>query len=55
MIEGEIYKHGVRSPLLKCLSRIEDIEIMKEIHVGLCGSHIGFRPLLGNVFRQGFY
>jgi hypothetical protein len=28
---------------------------MKEIHVGLCGSHIGSRPLLGKVFRQGFY
>jgi hypothetical protein len=28
---------------------------MKEIHVGLCGAHIGSRPLLGKVFRQGFY
>jgi hypothetical protein len=28
---------------------------MKEIHVDLCGSHIGSRPLLGKVFRQGFY
>jgi hypothetical protein len=28
---------------------------MKEIHADLCGSHIGSRPLLGKVFRQGFY
>jgi hypothetical protein len=28
---------------------------MKEIHAGLCGSHIGSRPLLGKKFRQGFY
>jgi hypothetical protein len=28
---------------------------MKEIHAGLYGSHIGSRPLLGEVFRQGFY
>jgi hypothetical protein len=28
---------------------------MKEIHAGLYGSHIGSRPLLGKVFRQGFY
>jgi hypothetical protein len=55
MIEGELYKHGVCSPLLKCLSRTEGIELMKEIHAGLCGSHIGSRPLFGNVFRQGFY
>jgi hypothetical protein len=28
---------------------------MNEIHAGLCGAHIGSRPLLGKVFRQGFY
>jgi hypothetical protein len=28
---------------------------MKEIHAGLYRSHIGSRPLLGKVFRQGFY
>jgi ribonuclease HI len=55
IIEGELYKHGVCSPLLKCLSRTEGIELMKEIHAGLCGSHIGSRPLLGKVFRQVFY
>jgi hypothetical protein len=55
IIEGELYKHGVCSPLLKCLSRTEGIELMKEIHAGLCGCHIGSRPLLGKVFRQGFY
>jgi ribonuclease HI len=55
LIEGELYKHGVCSPLLKCLSRTEGIELMKEIHAGLCGSHIGSRPLLGKVFHQGFY
>jgi ribonuclease HI len=55
IIEGELFKHGVCSPLLKCLSRAEGVELMKEIHVGLCGSHIGSRPLLGKVFRQGFY
>jgi hypothetical protein len=55
IIEGELYKHGVCSPLLKCLSRTEGIEVMKEIHAGLCGFHIGSRPLLEKVFRQGFY
>jgi hypothetical protein len=55
IIEGELYKHRVCSPLLKCLSRAEGIELMKEIHAGLCGSHIKSRPLLGKVFRQGFY
>jgi hypothetical protein len=28
---------------------------MKEIHARLCGDHIRSSPLLGKVFRQGFY
>jgi hypothetical protein len=55
IIEGELYKEGVCSPLLKCLSRAEGQELMKEIHAGLCRAHIGSRPLLGKVSRQGFY
>jgi hypothetical protein len=55
IIEGELYKQGVCSPSLKCLSRTEGQELMKEIHAGLCGAHVGSRPLLGKVFRQGFY
>ena len=54
IIEGELYKHGVCSPLLKCLSRTEGQEL-GEIHARLCGAHIGSRPLLGKVFRQYFY
>jgi hypothetical protein len=50
IIEGELYKQGVCSPLLKCLSRTEGQELMKEIQTGLCGAHIGSRPLLGKVF-----
>jgi hypothetical protein len=30
-------------------------ELIKEIHAGLCGAYIGSMPLLGMVFRQGFY
>jgi hypothetical protein len=55
IIEGELYKQGVCSPLLKCFSRTEGQELMKEIHARLCRAHIGSRSLLGKVFRQGFY
>jgi hypothetical protein len=55
IIEGELYKQGVCSPLLKCLSRTEGQELMKEIHTGLCRAHIGSRSLLGKIFRQEFY
>jgi hypothetical protein len=55
IIEGELFKQGVCSPLLKCLSKAKGHELMKEIHSRICGAHIGSRPLLGKVFRQGFY
>jgi hypothetical protein len=55
IIEGELYKEGVCSPLLKCVSRDEGQELIREIHSGLCGSHIGPRALLGKIFCHGFY
>ena len=55
IIEGELYKEGVCSPLLKCVSRDEGQELIREIHSGLCGSHIGPRALQGKIFHQGFY
>ena len=53
--EGELFKSGVTSPWLKCISTTEGIELLKEIHSGFCGSHIGFRQLVSKAFRQGFF
>jgi hypothetical protein len=55
IIEGELFKQGVCSPLLKCISTAKGQELMKKIHLGICRAHIGSRPLLGKIFRQGFY
>jgi ribonuclease HI len=41
IIEGELYKHGVCSPLLKCLSRNEGHELMKEIMQDCVGPTLG--------------
>jgi ribonuclease HI len=46
IIEGELYKQGVCSPLLKCLSRTEGQELMKEIQTGICRARIWSRSLL---------
>jgi len=53
--EGELFNSGVTSPWLKCISTTEGIELLKEIHSGFCGSHIGFRQLVSKAFRQGFF
>jgi hypothetical protein len=38
IIEGELFKGGVYSPLLKYLFRTEGQELMKDIHSGICGN-----------------
>ena len=45
IINGVLYKKGVVQPLLKCISQSEGIELLQEIHSGICGSHIGSRAL----------
>jgi hypothetical protein len=54
IIEGELYKEGVCSPLLKCISRDEGQDLIREIHSGLCGSHTGPMAFLGKVICKGF-
>ena len=39
---------------LMCISQEEGLELLAEIHGGICGSHIGSRALAGKAFRQGF-
>ena len=55
LIEGELYKSGVVAPWLRCIATTEGQELLNEIHSGLCGSHIGLRPLVAKAFRQGFF
>jgi hypothetical protein len=50
MIEGDLYRQGVCSPLLKCISRDEGQELIREIYSGICGSHLGPQALLGKKF-----
>ena len=55
MSEGELCKSGVVAPWLKCITIAEGQELLKEIHSGLCRSHIGIRPLVPQAFRQGSF
>jgi len=55
IIDGILYKKGVVQPLLRCVSQSEGSELLQEIHLGSCGSHIGPRALSVKAIRQGFY
>jgi hypothetical protein len=55
IIRDELYKTSVVGPLLRCLSRDEDKELLVQVHSGVCGCHLGARALIAKVFKQGFY
>ena len=53
--QGELYKSGVVPPWLKCIPVAQGVELLNEIHSGICGSHIRIKPLAAKAFRQGFF
>ncbi|GMH01946.1 hypothetical protein Nepgr_003785 [Nepenthes gracilis] len=55
ILNGRLYRRGYSAPLLKCLTPEEADYALAEVHLGLCGSHIGGKNLAFNVMRQGFY
>jgi ribonuclease HI len=55
VVNGEQYKLGVTKPWLRCITSEKGLELLKEIHIGFCGAHIGTRALAGKEIKQGFY
>jgi hypothetical protein len=55
VVNGELYKSGVTEPWLRCITSEKVVEILKKIHSGCCGAHIGTRALAGKTIKQGFY
>jgi hypothetical protein len=55
IIDEILYKNGVVQPVLKCISQTKGKELLQEIHIGICGSHIGPHGLSAKALRQGFY
>lgn len=55
LINGNLYKKGVVAPLLECIPQTKGLELLHEIHSGLCDSHIAARSLSAKAIRQGFY
>jgi hypothetical protein len=40
---------------MKCVTLDEGCAILQDVHVGICGSHVGARSLVGKTYMQGFY
>ena len=52
---GSLYKRGFFTPILKCIAKEDADYVLREVHEGVCGNHIGTRALAGKVLRQGYY
>jgi hypothetical protein len=55
IIDGQLYKRSTSGIFMKCISQVDGIEILREIHEGECGHHAAARSLVAKAFRHGFY
>ena len=55
MMEGELMKRGFSHPLLTCVSQEDGLYVIKEIHEGICGRHMGGFGVAALALRQGYY
>ncbi|XP_038678408.1 uncharacterized protein LOC119979856 [Tripterygium wilfordii] len=55
LIDGELYRRFFTLPYLRCLAPREADYTLREVHEGICGSHIGRRTLSYQVLRCGYY
>jgi hypothetical protein len=55
IVGNELYRTSISGLLLRCISKTEGQEILQDVHVGICGGHIGARTLAAKALRQGFY
>ena len=53
--KGSLYKRGFFTPFLKCIPGEDTEYVLREVHEGICGNHIGARTLARKVLRQGYY
>ncbi|KAL0449088.1 UNVERIFIED_CONTAM: hypothetical protein Slati_1465200 [Sesamum latifolium] len=52
---GVLYKKSFTYSLLRCLAQEEGLHVLKEIHDGCCGSHIGTWALANKALRAGYF
>ncbi|GKV44680.1 hypothetical protein SLEP1_g51842 [Rubroshorea leprosula] len=55
LVNEVLYKRSFSLPLLYYLNPYEAKYALREVHEGVCGSHIGARTLAHKVLRQGYY
>ena len=53
--KGSLYKRGFFTSILKCIAGKDTEYVLRDVHEGVCGNHIGAQALAEKVLRQGYY
>ncbi|XP_057756482.1 uncharacterized protein LOC130975760 [Arachis stenosperma] len=54
-IQGQLFKKGLSQSLLRCLHPEQTDYVLREVHEGCCGHHIGGKALARKLIRAGYY
>ncbi|XP_022851921.1 uncharacterized protein LOC111373597 [Olea europaea var. sylvestris] len=52
---GVLFRRSFTLPYLRCLKHSEPLQVMTEVHEGICGNHQGARVLAYKLIRYGYY
>ncbi|GKV37609.1 hypothetical protein SLEP1_g45619 [Rubroshorea leprosula] len=55
LLDNQLYKRAASMPLLRCLTPYEAEYAVREVHEGVCGTHIGGKILARKLLRHGYY
>jgi hypothetical protein len=55
LIDRVLYKQGASGMMMKCISKDEGSQLLRDIHSGVCGAHSSWRSIVGKASRHGFY
>ena len=55
LCDETLYKKAFNRPLLKCITREDELDVFKELHERACVSHIGGRALGEKALRTEYY
>ncbi|GKA18454.1 reverse transcriptase domain-containing protein [Tanacetum coccineum] len=55
MESGVLFKRGYLMPMLRCVGPLQANYVIREIHIGSCGMHIGPRAVIRKAIRQRYY
>ena len=55
LIDDVLFQRSFSQPLLRCLAPHQADYVLKEIHEGVCGNHVGTQTLAHRALTLGYY